>query len=265
MTNETNIDFQVTTTSRSSSEVEMSRRERYPLFQRGLGGFSSQSPEDFISYNRYAYCLYNPFKYTDPSGEHPLVTNEDASDDDARKSEPNENVVEVVAYRCYSTSNQFLNRPSFFSRENPFTRRCSWAGSSLGKKGASGSSQYGGAGASYTSDYAKNTLRNKYAGDGKPLISIPTVTPINVPQSQKGPIYASPDFFGEQSITLNNPELDIFLAFTMAGDALLITKGIIRGGLEAAASRALGREGARLADEIGEWLGKGATKHFNKA
>jgi len=58
----------------------MSRRERYPLFQRGLGGFSStaqfmqadnyiQSPEDFISYNRYSYCLYNPFKYTDPSGE----------------------------------------------------------------------------------------------------------------------------------------------------------------------------------------------------
>jgi RHS repeat-associated protein len=27
------------------------------------------SPEDYISYNRYAYCLYNPFKYTDPSGE----------------------------------------------------------------------------------------------------------------------------------------------------------------------------------------------------
>jgi len=58
----------------------MSRRVRYPLFQRGLGGFSStaqfmqadnyiQSPEDFISYNRYSYCLYNPFKYTDPSGE----------------------------------------------------------------------------------------------------------------------------------------------------------------------------------------------------
>jgi hypothetical protein len=28
-----------------------------------------QSPEDFISYNRYSYCLFNPFKYTDPSGE----------------------------------------------------------------------------------------------------------------------------------------------------------------------------------------------------
>ena len=28
-----------------------------------------QTPEDYIGYNRYAYCRYNPFKYTDPSGE----------------------------------------------------------------------------------------------------------------------------------------------------------------------------------------------------
>jgi len=26
-----------------------------------------QSPEDYIRYNRYAYCRYNPFKYTDPN------------------------------------------------------------------------------------------------------------------------------------------------------------------------------------------------------
>ncbi|MEI6090939.1 MAG: RHS repeat-associated core domain-containing protein [bacterium] len=114
MKNEGNIDFRVTTTNhRSSSGVEMTLRERFPIFQRGLGGFSSnfhildrgycghehllehniinmngriydpitaqfmqadnyiQSPEDFISYNRYSYCLFNPFKYTDPSGEEP--------------------------------------------------------------------------------------------------------------------------------------------------------------------------------------------------
>jgi RHS repeat-associated protein len=28
-----------------------------------------QTPEAYIGYNRYAYCRYNPFKYTDPSGE----------------------------------------------------------------------------------------------------------------------------------------------------------------------------------------------------
>ena len=28
-----------------------------------------QTPEDYIGYNRYAYCRHNPFKYTDPSGE----------------------------------------------------------------------------------------------------------------------------------------------------------------------------------------------------
>ncbi|MEI6091545.1 MAG: RHS repeat-associated core domain-containing protein [bacterium] len=28
-----------------------------------------QTPEDYIGYNRYSYCRYNPFKYTDPSGE----------------------------------------------------------------------------------------------------------------------------------------------------------------------------------------------------
>jgi hypothetical protein len=89
MKNERNIDFRVTTTSRcTQSGVEMNRREQYQLFHRGLGGFSSftnfemtstaqfmqadnfiQTPEDFIGYNRYAYCRYNPFKYTDPSGE----------------------------------------------------------------------------------------------------------------------------------------------------------------------------------------------------
>ncbi|MEI6091548.1 MAG: SpvB/TcaC N-terminal domain-containing protein [bacterium] len=28
-----------------------------------------QTPEDYIGYNRYAYCRHNPFKYVDPSGE----------------------------------------------------------------------------------------------------------------------------------------------------------------------------------------------------
>ena len=28
-----------------------------------------QAPGDWLNYNRYAYCLNNPFKYTDPSGE----------------------------------------------------------------------------------------------------------------------------------------------------------------------------------------------------
>ncbi len=28
-----------------------------------------QSPGDWLNYNRYGYCLGNPFKYTDPSGE----------------------------------------------------------------------------------------------------------------------------------------------------------------------------------------------------
>ena len=28
-----------------------------------------QSPSDWLNYNRYSYCLNNPFKYTDPSGE----------------------------------------------------------------------------------------------------------------------------------------------------------------------------------------------------
>jgi len=28
-----------------------------------------QSPEDWLNFNRYAYCLNNPLKYTDPSGE----------------------------------------------------------------------------------------------------------------------------------------------------------------------------------------------------
>jgi RHS repeat-associated protein len=37
-----------------------------------------QTPEDYIGYNRYAYCRYNPFKYTDPSGEM-LINNLDRS------------------------------------------------------------------------------------------------------------------------------------------------------------------------------------------
>ena len=28
-----------------------------------------QSPSDWLNYNRYSYCLNNPFKYTDPSGK----------------------------------------------------------------------------------------------------------------------------------------------------------------------------------------------------
>lgn len=31
------------------------------------------SPGDWLSYNRYAYCLNNPFKYTDPTGEIPAL------------------------------------------------------------------------------------------------------------------------------------------------------------------------------------------------
>jgi RHS repeat-associated protein len=32
-----------------------------------------QSPSDWLNYNRYSYCLNNPFKYTDPSGEVAVV------------------------------------------------------------------------------------------------------------------------------------------------------------------------------------------------
>jgi RHS repeat-associated protein len=106
-----NIDFRATTTSRQIMQRRAKKTLRYPLFQRGLGGFSSkftildrgycghehllehgiinmngriydpvvgqfmqadnyiQTPEDYIGYNRYAYCRYNPFKYVDPSGE----------------------------------------------------------------------------------------------------------------------------------------------------------------------------------------------------
>lgn len=32
-----------------------------------------QSPSDWLNYNRYSYCLNNPFKYTDPSGEIAVV------------------------------------------------------------------------------------------------------------------------------------------------------------------------------------------------
>ena len=32
-----------------------------------------QAPDFTQNYNRYAYCLNNPFKYTDPSGENPLI------------------------------------------------------------------------------------------------------------------------------------------------------------------------------------------------
>jgi len=33
-----------------------------------------QTPEDFIGYDRYAYCRNNPLKYTDPSGEFIFTT-----------------------------------------------------------------------------------------------------------------------------------------------------------------------------------------------
>jgi RHS repeat-associated protein len=32
-----------------------------------------QSPDNWLNYNRYSYCLNNPLKYTDPSGENPLI------------------------------------------------------------------------------------------------------------------------------------------------------------------------------------------------
>lgn len=32
-----------------------------------------QAPDFTQNYNRYSYCLNNPFKYTDPSGENPLI------------------------------------------------------------------------------------------------------------------------------------------------------------------------------------------------
>jgi hypothetical protein len=36
-----------------------------------------QTPEDYIGYNRYAYCRYNPFKFIDPSGEWLLIEHTD--------------------------------------------------------------------------------------------------------------------------------------------------------------------------------------------
>ncbi|MEI6091086.1 MAG: RHS repeat-associated core domain-containing protein, partial [bacterium] len=210
-----------------------------------------QSPEDFISYNRYAYCLYNPFKYTDPSGEDPVYL-WDA-------------VHNMWAYipdddRVYGDRHSFVSGGytlSYINTETDYGFGGTIANNSEGltSNWSGGSSQYG-CGATYTREYAKATLGKLWADP---------IKHIDIPLPPKGPIKVSQDFFGEQSITPNNPELDFYLAVSMAGDALLFTKWLLSDILEAAASRALGRESARLADEIGEWLGKGATKHFNKA
>jgi len=75
-------------TLHATSIPRNSKSERFPLSQRGLGGFSSngriydpvtaqfmqadnyiQTPEDYTGYNHYSYCRNNPFKFTDPSGE----------------------------------------------------------------------------------------------------------------------------------------------------------------------------------------------------
>ncbi|MEI6091675.1 MAG: RHS repeat-associated core domain-containing protein [bacterium] len=97
MKNEGNIDFRATTRvaptkyrHRSTSGVEMSRRLEgvcnTPLQSHNIINMNGriydpitaqfmqadnfiQTPEDYIGYNRYAYCRYNPFKYVDPSGE----------------------------------------------------------------------------------------------------------------------------------------------------------------------------------------------------
>ncbi|MEI6091029.1 MAG: RHS repeat-associated core domain-containing protein [bacterium] len=101
MKNERNIDFQATikvaptkrrlySCHRASSVVEMNRRLKgvcnTPLQSHAIINMNGriydpitaqfmqadnyiQTPEDYIGYNRYAYCRYNPFKYTDPSGE----------------------------------------------------------------------------------------------------------------------------------------------------------------------------------------------------
>ncbi|MCL2312663.1 MAG: RHS repeat-associated core domain-containing protein, partial [Firmicutes bacterium] len=35
-----------------------------------------QDPENWINYNRYAYCFNNPVKYTDPTGEQSYYTDD---------------------------------------------------------------------------------------------------------------------------------------------------------------------------------------------
>jgi len=32
-----------------------------------------QAPGNWVNYNRYGYCMNNPLKYTDPSGNNPLL------------------------------------------------------------------------------------------------------------------------------------------------------------------------------------------------
>ena len=50
--------------------INMNRRRYDPVLGRFLSPDNFvQMPDNVQSYNRYSYCLNNPLKYTDPSGE----------------------------------------------------------------------------------------------------------------------------------------------------------------------------------------------------
>ena len=96
MKNEGKIDFRATTRVAPTKRLRTRKTLRATSLHAPYGRFSSspphwggfrwgllsstaqfmqadiyiQTPEDYIGYNRYSYCLYNPFKYTDPSGEY---------------------------------------------------------------------------------------------------------------------------------------------------------------------------------------------------
>jgi RHS repeat-associated protein len=54
--------------------INLNARLYDPVLARFLGiDPYVQAPDFTQSYNRYSYCLNNPFKYTDPSGENPIL------------------------------------------------------------------------------------------------------------------------------------------------------------------------------------------------
>jgi hypothetical protein len=146
------------------------------------------SPEDYISYNRYAYCLYNPFKYTDPSGE--VVTYFDSNFlNEVSKTTQNADSYgegDHVGETCESQA-QAIIRGINWVRRNRF---CSYAGSMLGSYrgenltsswGAGGSSE-GGSGSKnhnngskyefYNPNTKQNILNDISHSDGRMLMTI---------------------------------------------------------------------------------------------
>jgi RHS repeat-associated protein len=120
-----------------------------------------QSPEDYISYNRYAYCRYNPFKYVDPSGEDP--------EGPPGLTMPPTTVVGQTVKDDADDPDNFVNRDGMYPTNSIFYAGYGppvilWGLSGLTSRGIgfTGSSNGGG------SSYSTATLGNKYADDGWP-------------------------------------------------------------------------------------------------